>query len=349
MKEPAVVTRRPEPGFANAPVPIQGSPRFRLGFRVAVVLGRPPRLRVQDVGPVQGLVAVGRFPNRTTGSSRGLARPVENRVRQTKPVGAQDRHVHATLRRHPHRGRWDGKGERAGVVRPAEHESATRTRHVQIIERLPIGERLTRMIDRRLHVDERHRTGLVDLTEERFSQVRGQVLPFGEGPYPEHVAVGSEHRHGLSDMLGRVPVHHHALSQLELPAALTRRDDERRTAQPRHPGLEGREGAERRIQEEEAEHAALEQSRTRNRLESRREPEQILDILVGHSVECQKPVHASAPLPPQYHRPSRGSRLLPRATRSKVSTSRGRPGRDPPRRRDRTSGSSTGPRHRRPL
>src|SRR5882762_2577697 len=101
------------------------------------------------------------------------------------------------------------------------------------------------MIDRRFEIDEWWVDECGHRRKPAIRQILGQVLTVGEGADAQRIAVGGEHRQAFADVLGGGAVHHYAITPLQLPAALSRRDDERGTPEARHGGLERGERAER--------------------------------------------------------------------------------------------------------
>ena len=96
--------------------------------------------------------------------------------------------------------------------------------------------------------------------EARLGQVGGEVPALGEIADAERVAIGGQHGDALAHMFGCRAVHDGAEPRLELPGALARGDDERRAAEPRHADLEGRERAQRGIEEHQAQDPADERA-----------------------------------------------------------------------------------------
>src|SRR5436305_4709785 len=93
-------------------------------------------------------------------------------------------------------------------------------------------------------------------------------------------------------MLGGSAVHHHAVAGLQNPRPLPRGDDERASPQPRHPGLERGEGAQRRIEEEESEDLPAERLRLRRAFQVRGQGEEILDLLRPERGQIEEILHA---------------------------------------------------------
>src|SRR5437660_3976090 len=176
------------------------------------------------------------------------------------------------------------------MVHPREHEPAA-PRHAEIIHRLPIGQRLTWMVDCRLEIDER----LVDQTRHCVNcglrQIVGQVLALGERADAQRVAVGGEHRDALPHMFGGGAIHHDRRPRLELPGALARGDHERAAAEPGHSGLERGEGAQRGVEEDEPENLARERMRLRILLQPPAELEQRQHLVALEIREIDKTLH----------------------------------------------------------
>ena len=80
--------------------------------------------------------------------------------------------------------------------------------------------------------------------------------------------------------------------RLELPSSLTGRDHEGGAAEPAHGRLERGQGAERGIQEYEAEHLAREHRARRVLVEGLREREEIEDLGAIEIGEVQEALHA---------------------------------------------------------
>ncbi len=100
------------------------------------------------------------------------------------------------------------------------------------------------MIHRRLQVDERLVHQLSHGREVGFGKVVGEVFAVREGPDTKSVAIGREHGNALTDMLRGRAVHHGPQPGLELPGALARGDDERRSTEPGHSRLHRRQRAQ---------------------------------------------------------------------------------------------------------
>ena len=126
-------------------------------------------------------------------------------------------------------------------------------------------------------------------------QIRLEILAVGEGAHAERVAIGGEHGNALADVLGGRAVHDGMEAGLELPGSLAGRDHERGAAEPRHRRLEGRQGAQRRIEEHQPEDLARERLALRRRPCSRsRERQQIEDFRALEIGEVEEAVHARA-------------------------------------------------------
>ena len=154
---------------------------------------------------------------------------------------------------------------------PREHEASAARRHAEIVERLPVRERLARVRDRRLEVDERHRAEVGDRAHHRVGRGRrrgscpdAKLRTPSTSQYWASTGIASRMCSAAAPSITR------ARPRLELPRALPGRDDERRPAELRHPGLHRAQRAERRIQEQEPEHAAAQHVAARGLLERSR-------------------------------------------------------------------------------
>src|SRR6185437_13413983 len=76
--------------------------------------------------------------------------------------------------------------------------------------------------------------------------------------------------------------------------ALSRSDDERAAAEPRHARLEGGERAQRRIEEEESQDLARERVRLRMRLEAARQLEERQHLLALEVRQVEETLHAGS-------------------------------------------------------
>ncbi len=79
---------------------------------------------------------------------------------------------------------------------------------------------------------------------------------------------------------------------LQLPRSLSRRDHEGGAAEPRHAGLEGGQGAQRRIEEHQSQDLAGERLRLRLVLQRLRQRQQIEDLLAAEIGEIEEALHA---------------------------------------------------------
>ncbi len=145
------------------------------------------------------------------------------------------------------------------------------------------------MVRGRLHVDPRLRRELGQLGELLVGEVVVEAAPLRERADADRVAVRGDDGHGLADVLGRDAVHRDAGPRLEPVDGHLGRDHERAAAETDHRGLKRRERPQRRVEKQERQHAALERSRLRCRVETAREREQVLDLVdrvLGQIVEA---------------------------------------------------------------
>ena len=153
------------------------------------------------------------------------------------------------------------------------------SRHGEIVERLPVRQRLAGMIGRRLHIDD----GFVDeadhFLERGFVQIRLEVRAAGERPDAQSVTIVGQYGHSFAHMLRGCAIHDRAAPRLELPGALAGGDHEGVAAQPRHRRLHRRERAQRGIEEQQAEDLAGERMRLRLLRQTFGEREQLDDLL----------------------------------------------------------------------
>ena len=117
------------------------------------------------------------------------------------------------------------------------------------------------------------------MRELRLGEVGGEVLALGERTDAERVAVRREHGDRFAHVLGRAAVHDGAGARFDLPRALARASRRTPAAEPHHAGLERRERAQRRIQEQQTEDLARERVRFRLLLQALREREQVDDLV----------------------------------------------------------------------
>src|SRR5262245_52010245 len=102
------------------------------------------------------------------------------------------------------------------MVCPREHEAAV-PRHTEIVHRLPVSERLTRMVDRRLEIHERLIDETRHRTKRRLREIAPEVFAVGERADAQGIAIRSENRNAFSHMLSRRTAHHGAEPSFQLP------------------------------------------------------------------------------------------------------------------------------------
>ncbi len=130
-------------------------------------------------------------------------------------------------------------------------------RHPEVVERLPVGERLAGMVDRRFEIDHRFRRQGGERPEARVGEIGGEIGPRGEGAHAEHVGVAGEDRNRLAHVLRGLAVHDDARRavssfQDEPPGVTTKLV----AAELRHRRLHRGEGAQRRVEEQQPEDLA---------------------------------------------------------------------------------------------
>ena len=177
-----------------------------------------------------------------------------------------------------HGRRRNGQRQRARVIGPCQHEFAA-FGNAQLIHRVPVRERLAGMVHGGFHVHERLVAQIGHHLELRFGEIRSEIATFRKQANSDGIAIRGEHWHCFTDMLCSSAVHDRARTRLHLPGALSRRDDDRGTAEPHHRALKRGECAQRWIQEQKSQHLARKRLRLRMLLQTRSKPEQILHML----------------------------------------------------------------------
>jgi len=92
-------------------------------------------------------------------------------------------------------------------------------------------------------------------------------------------------------VLGRAAAHDRTGPRFDLPGALAGRHDERGAAEPQHARLERRQGAQRRVHEQQAEDLARERVWLGPLLQAAREVEQVYHLVAGEIGEIEEAVH----------------------------------------------------------
>ena len=171
------------------------------------------------------------------GSRCGSTRLCHDSGRQSEPFRSEHDHFHPAHRSHVNCCCRYGQRQSARVIRPGQNKPAVLW-HREVVHRLPVGQRLTRMIGRRLEVDERLVDQLSHRPEVRLGEVIGKVFSVRKGADAERVAIGSEHRDSFADVLSGRAVHDRSELGLELPRSLARGDHKRASPESGHPRLE---------------------------------------------------------------------------------------------------------------
>ena len=96
--------------------------------------------------------------------------------------GARHHHIHAAHRGHMHDGGGNRKGQRARMIGPAQDELGP-LRHLELVERAPIGERLAGMVHCGFEVDQRRIAQLIDAAEHALIEILLEILAIGEGAH----------------------------------------------------------------------------------------------------------------------------------------------------------------------
>ena len=202
--------------LAHAPVRSaraqRGSPRGRRSERSSPIPSHTGRARLKR------LVAVARF----RGPSRRTAPPRRRALSMIVVPAARSLGPHTTTSMPRMRGHVQGRGghrerQRARMIGPGQHE-LPRSRHAEVVERLPVRERLAGMVHRGFEVDRaasRH-SAAIGAEAVRRGRPRGRV-PSAKRADAERVAVRREHRDRLAHVLRRRAVHVDAAARLELP------------------------------------------------------------------------------------------------------------------------------------
>ena len=169
---------------------------------VAVVRWRAPRLGVER----RRAPARASARSRSRGSSRRESRRPDGRARNSGPAGRSPRGAAPRLPCRAAAAIWTtaaGTASGSGFGWFAqERTSLPCARDAELVERLPVGQRLARMIDRRLEVDRTapRRAGEGARTPRRRGRPRGRSR--GERADAERVGVAREHRDRLAHVLG---------------------------------------------------------------------------------------------------------------------------------------------------
>src|SRR5882757_524735 len=163
---------------------------------------------------------------------------------------------------------------------------------LEVVHGLPVGQRLTGMVGRRLQVDERLVHQLRHGHEVGFRKVVGEVLAVRKGPDAEGVTVGCKDWDSLAYVFRGRAVHYGTELRLELPRPLACSDYEGSASQPGHSRLHGGEGAQRGIEEQQSQDLAGERLRLRAPFEPARELQQSADLIALEIGKIQEALHA---------------------------------------------------------
>ncbi len=117
------------------------------------------------------------------------------------------------------------------------------------------------MVDRGFEIEQRLVDELRHRLEDGFGQIAAQILAVRERANAQRIAVRGQYGDTLAHMLGGRAVHDRTQARLELPGPLPRSDDEGAAAEPGHARLEGRQCAQRGIEEDQPEDLAGERMR----------------------------------------------------------------------------------------